>query len=119
MVVPCIFVQMVIWAWGGFDIFFSKKDEDGKWSKPKNLGYPINTSKDEIGMMVNTKGDKAYITSSRDGGVGLQDIYMFDLYKEARPELVTYFKGNVTDADGKPIKADFELKEVETGKNSP
>jgi len=102
---------------GGFDIFFSKQDENGKWSKPKNLGYPINTTKDEIGLIVNAKGDKAYITSSREGGKGLQDIYMFDLYKEARPEAVTYFKGKVSDKQsGKPLKADFELKDVETGK---
>lgn len=102
---------------GGFDIFFSKLGDDGKWSKPKNLGYPINTTKDEIGLIVNAKGDKAYITSSRKGGVGLQDIYMFDLYKEARPEAVTYFKGKVNDKQtGKALKADFELKEVETGK---
>ena len=102
---------------GGFDIFYSKMDEDGKWSKPKNLGYPINTSKDEIGLIVNAKGDKAYITSSREGGVGLQDIYTFELYKDARPTAVTYVKGRVMDMEsGLPLKADFELKDVETGK---
>ncbi len=102
---------------GGFDIYFSKMDDNGKWSEPKNLGYPINTVKDEIGLIVNAKGDKALITSSRDGGAGLLDIYEFELYKEARPGEVTYVKGKVVDKEtGKALKADVELKDVETGK---
>jgi len=102
---------------GGFDIFFSKLGDDGIWSEPKNLGYPINTVKDEIGLIVNASGNKAYITSSREGGFGLQDLYVFDLYKEARPEAVTYFKGKVFDKETKKVvKADFELKELSSGK---
>ena len=33
---------------GGFDIFRSERKEDGSWSDPENLGYPINTPDDEI-----------------------------------------------------------------------
>ncbi len=106
------------WGVGGFDIFFSKLDDNGKWSEPKNLGYPINTTKDEIGLIVNAKGNKAYITSSRDGGQGLQDLYVFDLYKDAQPESVTYFKGKVFDkTTKKALKAEFELKDLTTGKS--
>ncbi len=101
---------------GGFDIYFSKLNEEGKWSEPKNLGYPINTTKDEIGLVVNAQGNKAYITSSREGGTGLQDLYSFELYKEARPESVTYIKGKVFDKDTKKaLKAEFELKDLKTG----
>ncbi len=106
------------WGVGGFDIFFSKIDDNGKWSEPKNLGYPINTTKDEIGLIVNAKGNKAYITSSRDGGQGLQDLYVFDLYKDAQPESVTYIKGKVFDKETKKaLKAEFELKDLTTGKS--
>lgn len=106
------------WGVGGYDIFFSRINDEGKWSEPKNLGYPINTQKDEIGLIVNAKGNKAYITSSREGGVGLQDLYIFDLYKDAQPESVTYFKGKVFDKETKKtIKAEFELKDLTTGKS--
>lgn len=106
------------WGVGGFDIFVSKLNEEGKWSEPKNLGYPINTTKDEIGLIVNAKGNKAYITSSREGGQGLQDLYIFDLYKDAQPESVTYIKGKVFDKNTrKTIKAEFELKDLTTGKS--
>ena len=106
------------WGVGGFDIFVSKLDEEGKWSEPKNLGYPINTTKDEIGLIVNAKGNKAYITSSRESGQGLQDLYVFDLYKDAQPESVTYLKGKVFDKETKKaIKAEFELKDLTTGKS--
>lgn len=103
---------------GGFDIYFSKINEEGKWSEPKDLGYPINTPKDEIGLVVNAQGNKAYITSSRDGGTGLQDLYSFELYKEARPESVTYIKGKVFDKETKKaLKAEFELKDLTTGQS--
>lgn len=103
---------------GGADIYFSKLNDDGSWSEPKNLGYPINTTKDEIGLSVNAQGNKAYITSSRDGGTGLQDLYFFELYKEARPELVTYIKGKVFDKETKKaLKAEFELKDLTTGQS--
>lgn len=102
---------------GGYDIFRSERDSTGKWCTPKNLGYPINTSKNEIGLIVNAKGDKAFITSSRDDGYGLYDIYMFELYSEARPGEITYIKGIVTDSQtGKTINAVYELTDIETGK---
>jgi len=44
---------------GGFDLFRVQKQDDGTWNKPENLGYPINTHGDEIGLIVNAKGDKA------------------------------------------------------------
>src|SRR5204863_9015115 len=34
---------------GGYDIFMSKMDDNGRWSKPVNIGYPINTESDEVG----------------------------------------------------------------------
>jgi hypothetical protein len=78
---------------GGYDLYYSKKDILGNWRTPVNLGYPINTNADEITLLVNSTGDVAYISSDKYGGKGRQDIYAFDLYKEAQPERVTYFKG--------------------------
>lgn len=85
---------------GGLDIFYIRK-EDGKWSKPKNIGYPINTAEDEIGIFVSTDGNLAYY-SSRYGGNW--NIYAFELYKEARPQAVAIVKGNLKDENGEPVK---------------
>ena len=71
------------------------------WSEPQNIGYPINSTDDEIGMFVTTDGLTAYFCSNKlEGGVGGWDLYSFDLYKEARPERVLFLKGDITDVDG-------------------
>lgn len=87
---------------GGFDIFFSKKNEKGEWLEPKNLGVPINTNGDDLGFFVSTDGHLGYFASnlpSRAKGrsVGKYDIYSFELYKEARPDEVVFLRGKVED----------------------
>lgn len=101
---------------GGFDLFVSHRKPDGSWGTPRNLGYPINTAGDEIGMIVNARGNKAYFASNREGSHGL-DIYDFDLYKEVRPIPVSYMKGIVFDAEtGKKLSAKLELIDLASGK---
>jgi outer membrane protein OmpA-like peptidoglycan-associated protein len=103
---------------GGLDIFFSKHHEDGSWTKPINLGYPINTVADESGFSVSTSGKIGYYTSNKLNGPGGYDVYAFDLYKEARPEEVSLIKGEVTQMgdSNKPVKARIEIKNVVTKK---
>lgn len=86
---------------GGLDIFYMRMDENGKWSEPKNIGYPINTEEDEIGIFVSTDGNLAYY-SSRQGGNW--NIYQFELYEEARPRPVTIIKGELKDDNGEPVE---------------
>lgn len=100
---------------GGMDIFYSVMDNNGNWSKPKNMGYPINTNNDEGFLIVNAQGNKAYFSSDKLGGVGGLDIYTFDLYEEARPTAVTYLKGTVYDSKTKKrLQATFELISLES-----
>jgi outer membrane protein OmpA-like peptidoglycan-associated protein len=102
---------------GGLDLYYSRKDENGSWGKPLNMGYPINTFADEITLVVNASGDLAYISSDKLGGKGRQDIYSFKLYKEARPLKVTYFKGIVFNKETKNrLEAKFELIDLSSGK---
>ena len=97
---------------GASDIFISRKKENG-WSTPKNLGYPINTYNNEVGLIVNAAGDKAYYTSDRDSGMR-KNIYAFALSeKRIKPVKALYFKGKVYDAvTGKPLGANFELTDL-------
>ena len=59
---------------GGFDIFKSVY-ENGKWSEPENLGYPINTPDDDLFFSISANGRHAYFSSSREDGKGEQDLY--------------------------------------------
>jgi outer membrane protein OmpA-like peptidoglycan-associated protein/tetratricopeptide (TPR) repeat protein len=59
---------------GGYDIFVSKKSQ-GSWSKPVNLGYPINTPYDDFFFATTANGKFAYIASNRPEGKGGFDIY--------------------------------------------
>ncbi len=102
---------------GGYDIYYSKMNPDGKWSEPKNIGYPINTEGDEIGFIVSTFGNKAYFSSNKLQGSEGWDIYSFNLYKDARPKEVAIFKGEIKDEQGAPIEdAKIEVKDVKTNR---
>jgi len=85
---------------GGFDLYKTTKTEKGEWTKPVNLGYPINTYGDEIGLVINAKGDRAYFSSDRLEGKG-KDIFAFDLPVELQPPSVSWLKGKVFDTDNK------------------
>lgn len=86
---------------GGLDIFYIRQDGEGVWSEPKNIGYPINTAEDELGLFVSIDGQVAYY-SSRLGG--RWNIYSFELYEEARPQSVALLKGDLTDENGDPVE---------------
>ena len=104
---------------GGYDIFYSRMNDNGIWSKPKNLGYPINSPDDEVGFFVSTDGTKGFFASNKYNGKGGWDLYSFNLYEEARPEKILFLKGTVRDEiTDEPINARIELKNVETKKVS-
>jgi outer membrane protein OmpA-like peptidoglycan-associated protein len=101
---------------GGLDIFMSKKDVNGEWGTPINLGYPINTFNDENSLLVSSDGNVAYFASDREGGYGSLDLYQFEMPEHLKPEGVNYLKGKVYDVvTKKPVEAKFELIDIETG----
>ncbi|MBN4065786.1 PD40 domain-containing protein [Candidatus Amoebophilus asiaticus] len=66
---------------GGYDIFKSRQDQDGKWLKPVNLGHPINSTAHDIHFILTNDGRSAYFSSNRKNGIGGRDIYMFEMKK--------------------------------------
>lgn len=60
---------------GGFDIFFSNKSDDGKWGEVYNMGYPINTSDDDIYFVISADGMRGYYASVKGDTEGEKDIY--------------------------------------------
>lgn len=71
---------------GGYDLFMSRRDANGEWSKPVNLGYPLNSLNDEMNLVVSNDAVKAFISSQRLDGSGGFDIYEFELDDKFRPE---------------------------------
>lgn len=72
---------------GGYDIFVSYRDQ-GTWTKPRNLGYPINTPYDDLFFAATANGKYAYVASNRSGGEGGFDIYKVTFWGPAKEPIV-------------------------------
>lgn len=79
---------------GGFDIFHSRLDDFGKFSKPKNMGYPLNTESDEVAYVVSADGQRIYFSAKMLSGIGGWDIYCAELAAGDRPDPVIFPKGD-------------------------
>lgn len=66
---------------GGYDIYRSSTEPNGKWSKPENLGYPINTSGDDTYFVLSADNQHGYYASAKDEGLGEKDIYIISMPK--------------------------------------
>ncbi|WP_338767556.1 OmpA family protein [Bernardetia sp. ABR2-2B] len=102
-------------GFGGFDLFKTEIDENSEkgWTKPQNLGYPINTYTDQQSLFVTADGKTAYYA---DGETELQVdkqnriiaedlgnsyIYKFEMPEEIEITVSRYIKGTVYDAKTK------------------
>lgn len=101
---------------GGKDLYYCRKNSEGKWVKPMNLGYPINTSGDESSLIVTADGSKGLFASNNLKGFGGYDLYSFDLYTAAKPQKVTFLKGSIADsASGSKLDAYIEIIRLRDG----
>jgi len=98
---------------GGFDIFKSSPNEHGAFSSIINLKAPVNSAGDDFGMIIEKNGERGYLTSSRAGGKGGDDIYQFEL-----PPLKLSTKGVVTNSKTGAIITGVKVQLVASnGKN--
>ena len=74
---------------GGYDIFRSDMGPDGQWSAPVNIGYPLNTSDDDLFFTPVRSGDKGYHARFADDGFGRMDLFSCSFYREATPPVIT------------------------------
>jgi outer membrane protein OmpA-like peptidoglycan-associated protein len=105
---------------GGYDVFKSVYS-NGSWSKPTNLGEPINTLGDDMFFVLTADGHTGYYSSSRDGKD--KEIYTIRFIakeiekKEEQPQL-TVIKGVVLDkssnlpVEAKIVVMDNDLNEI-------
>jgi outer membrane protein OmpA-like peptidoglycan-associated protein/tetratricopeptide (TPR) repeat protein len=100
---------------GGYDLYMTTLQPDGSWSDPKNLGYPINTAKNEHSLLVYSNGEIAIFGSDRAGGLGELDLYSFVMPESIRPTRTIYMTGTVFDATtNAKLEAEFKLIDMET-----
>lgn len=96
---------------GGYDIFFSKKGEDGVWGKPENIGYPVNTTDDDLHFIMAANGKHGYYSSYRAEGGG-DDIYMISFLGKAKEPLMSG-EDNLLASIAVPIEEKMIQAEVE------
>lgn len=118
-------------CYGGFDIYLTTMQDDGTWSTPQNLGYPINTPDNDIYFVLSADKKSGYYASAKEGGYGEKDIYKI-VMPEEKPVIVvaekkdsiapvvinalTILKGVVTDAKtNQPVEA--SIKVIDNEKN--
>lgn len=111
---------------GGYDIFKSTMLENNRWSSPENLGYPVNSVKDDIYFIATFDGRQIYFSSDRDEGKGNMDIYRGEIIDPQTSQMI--LKGTITtnEPEYMPVRAvitiiDYDTKELQgiyrTGKN--
>lgn len=96
---------------GGYDLFKTVLQEDGSWSKPENLGYPVNGPDHDVFMVISADGRKGYYSSEHPDGYGRQDIYTIT-FLGAEKEVVMMSEDNLL-AGSLPVQEDISAPEVE------
>ncbi len=99
---------------GGQDIYYSKI-VNGKFQKPINMGYPINTDKDETCLVVSSNGEFAIY--AKDNPPNNMDLYAFRLEKSLQPTKVVCLRGRVFYDDNKQgNEATFEIRNLKNNR---
>jgi outer membrane protein OmpA-like peptidoglycan-associated protein/tetratricopeptide (TPR) repeat protein len=102
-------------GYGDDDLFYTRKGPNESWSKPLNLGYPINTIHKEGTLFISSNGTTAYYASDRGDSKGGLDIYSFDLREDIRPYKTLWVKGQVFDQKTKQgLPSAVELIDLKT-----
>jgi tetratricopeptide (TPR) repeat protein len=71
---------------GGYDIFFSEKEENGSWSESVNIGFPLNTTNDDSFFQPVGDGTTGYIALyNQNENFGFEDIYRVEILPATVP----------------------------------
>ncbi len=97
---------------GGFDIFESTLDDEGNWTEPINIGYPINTPGDDRFFVVEASGKKAYYASDKSGGYGGHDIYIITFLGPEKP-MIASVEDNLIASIANPTKETVIQESIE------
>ena len=101
---------------GGYDIFYSIMDDAGNWSKPVNMGYPVNSTDNDVFFVTSADGKRGYYSSFKEQGYGDKDIYKISL-EDANAKPLTLLTGfiKVVGQSETPEDAIITVTNNETG----
>lgn len=101
---------------GEYDIFKTVKDSMGNWSKPENLGYPVNTPDKDVFFVMAGSGRYGYYSTVRETGYGGQDIYRITflgpeklMVEALEDNLMASLNATITD---KVVEQEVEIQKV-------
>lgn len=101
---------------GGYDVYYSRINEDGTYSKAENMCSPINTPDNDICYSLSCDGKTAYVTGIREDSYGEYDIY--EISDGSQDEDLIVYKGNVKYADNAiPKGVSVWVKDKTTGED--
>ena len=99
---------------GGYDVFTSILDLTDKvtFTEPVNIGYPINTTDDDMYFVYSADGSKGYMSSAvRENCLGERDIYVVNRPNHSKSMIV--LNGKVADDETqKPIEATITVTDL-------
>jgi hypothetical protein len=113
------FSSMGHYNMGGYDIFYSTRLDNGQWAKPLNVGYPLNTTRDDLFFTPVRDGAYAYYAKyDPSDSYGLMDIYKLEVFTDLHPR--KFILNGVTRLEGL-IRPDYSgytatLVSTKTGK---
>ncbi len=100
-------------GYGGTDIF-SSTFEDNRWSRPLNLGAPLNSEGDDTQFTISAAG-KAYFASSRLDPTNY-DLFEVELPDYLKPKPTIIIQGVVTNAKTtSPVGAVVLIEDINSG----
>jgi tetratricopeptide (TPR) repeat protein len=98
---------------GGFDVYFTVLGDDDFWSEPSNLGYPINTTDDDIFFVLSTDGKRGYLAGKRKDSYGSYDIYQVNFRGSNQTNEVMTGRISEEGSDKIPVTAKITVIEEE------
>ena len=102
---------------GSYDIFYARRT-DSSWASPRNLGYPINSEEDDLGLFVSLDGKWGYFSSNSINSDNNWDLYRFPLPQNAQPRNVRLISGRLKGPENTEF-ANAKVKITKASQGSP
>jgi hypothetical protein len=96
---------------GGYDVMYSKMNEDKTWGPSQNMGYPFNSPYDDVFYSTTMDGKTGYYSSNRSGGKGNLDIYYIANNPISLTEIAV-FNGTIKTSTGAALPEDVAIKYI-------
>mgnify|MGYP006284430913 CR=1 FL=1 len=102
---------------GGYDIFVSNLNLNRTWTEPYNVGYPVNTTDDNLFFTPTWDGKSGYYAQFTDRGYGGRDIFHLQLSNIPQPPAFRVEKLHVMDNEEDRNTQYFQLVIIDTKTN--